>query len=1135
MTGTKSEFGAARPAAGHPSYPAGEASGGRRAPSADRIAALSALVESITEQIDAIEGAARRGAGQRAAPQRQDFARQDFVRHEPSFSQDASRQALARAEAIYDQAPHREALRQELQRPVTAAPGHARPENDRLGEIEARLAAIASQMSAAQPEPAAPAPRVEPQRVEAEPPKGLKSAIAEIAARQQAIDGEAGRLAAVDSIAIEDAITALRSDIATLGRRIGTEARRSEDMDKALRAELATRLETMPRENAGLFDELRRHLDEIRQAIEASARETTLASIEAGYGHVIERLDDIVRRVPERGRVETLAEEVVRIGGMIERAQPFRSMEGELEDIRNAIASLAAIRVDTGTERQLAELRQSIERLAAMPRDAVDLQPIERELAAIRHEVDGFAKGTDPILLIRLEQQVAAIHGMLETKAAQGSLGGAAALSRLEERIDALSGRFDAIVELPSLMPATDTSAAAIAAIDGLRSEISGLREHIVEREPVRFDAIDQQMHLLMERLDAATRRDDNHTLAQLEAQVAALADKFTAPGADALSKVEENLDRMQSLLGDTRRETIEAARDAARSTLSEFAGQLPSYPDEALIEALREDLRSLQQAALHTDRQNHETLEAVHDTLAKVVQRITQLEADERAAAVEPAQRRYAELPEDHRPLAPGSGKPDLSLRAPLLAPEMPREEAQPPRNSDRKADFIAAARRAAQAAQAETAKASKAERKAAQAARDLAARDLAARDLASRDQANDEVSEGEADASSERRGPLSRLGRVFRSRRRPIALAIAAVMLALAAAEYGPAVATRVALLTGETSAVDYETTASVDASTARPAASAARSIAASAPMPPEVTASAAAALGPDGVPGPLPGSALAAAPAMVAPGNGAELAFAPASSLASPMTAAPAAPAANAPAAADAAQPATAINIALVKRDANAGDITAAFELGKQYAEGLGGRQDVQLAAEWYGRAANGGLAVAQYRIGSLYERGEGVKRDPAAAEGWYRKASAQGNVRALHNLAVLVSEGTDGTPDYVGAAQLFIQAGNFGVADSQYNLGVLYARGLGLKVDLIQSYKWFALAAAQGDTDAGKRRDEVAKALRPAELASARAAVLAFQPKTPDPAANAEPIPKAEWMQTAAAASPFAGASLSNAKG
>lgn len=1091
ITGTKTDFGAARPSAGQPAYPPADAAVTRRPPGADRIAALSALVESITEQIDAIEGA-RRGAAQR-----------------PQQAQPAAPQAPLASQPAY-------AARPEPQRPL---------ENDRLGEIEARLAAIAGQMAArdAAPRQAAPATEAPAPAPRMEQPARLQSAIAEIAARQQAIDNEAGRLAAVDSIAIEDAITALRSDIATLGRRIGSEARRSEDMDKALRADIAARLDQGPRDDGGRFDELRRHLDEIRQAIAASARETTLASIEAGYSHVIERLDDIVRRVPERARVETLADEVGRLGSLIDRAQPFRSMEGELEDIRNAIASLAAARIDTGIERQIAELRLAVEHFIATPRERVDLGPLQSELAAIRREVDGFAKGTDPVLMLRLEQQVAAVHGMLEQIATRGSAAGEAAISRLEERIDALSGRFDAIVDLPALQGG---SSGSFPDLEGLRGDISDIRRHVVEREPARFDAIDRQMQALMERLDAATKRDDSDTLAQLEAQVASLADRFAeaSPGPDALTKVEENIGKLQELIGDSRRETIEAARDAARSTLSEFAGQIPSYPDEALIRALREDLRTLQTAALTSDRHNHETLEAVHDTLAKVVERIAQLEAGERgwaepsaaAAPFDLPQRRQSDIPEDHRPLAPGSGKPDLSLRSEFFPAEERDGEAQQ-RTGDRKADFIAAARRAAQAAQAETARAVKSERKAA-----------ASIAVPSSDEAEGEEAEA-------RPGALARLGNVLRRRRRPLLLAIAAVVLALGAAKYGPAVGQRVMTLSGVGSEYDVSVTGSVATKKTPATASAQQAV----PAPVKV-----AAVSPQADAAPVrqatpsvalpPGEPAAsetasAVPAMVAPSADAALAFEPASALASPISAMPAAAVMTAPAAPSA----PALNVALVKRDAAKGDLVAAFALGKQYAEGIGVRSDLALAAEWYQRAAKGGLAIAQYRIGSLYERGEGVKRDPAAAESWYRKASAAGNARATHNLAVMVSEGANGDADYVAAAHLFIEAADMGVADSQYNLGVLYARGLGMKVDLIQSYKWFALAAQQGDVDAGNRRDEVAKVLSPAELASARAAVQAFAPKPLDPAVNQEPAPKAEWMVTASS-SPLAGASL-DAKG
>lgn len=81
------------------------------------------------------------------------------------------------------------------------------------------------------------------------------------------------------------------------------------------------------------------------------------------------------------------------------------------------------------------------------------------------------------------------------------------------------------------------------------------------------------------------------------------------------------------------------------------------------------------------------------------------------------------------------------------------------------------------------------------------------------------------------------------------------------------------------------------------------------------------------------------------------------------------------------------------------------------------------------------------------------------------------------------------------------------------DSQYNLAVLYARGLGLAQDLIQSYAWFSAAAAQGDEEAGKKRDDVAAKLSPKDLASAKAVASAYKPKVADPSVNDLPPAKA----------------------
>ena len=68
-----------------------------------------------------------------------------------------------------------------------------------------------------------------------------------------------------------------------------------------------------------------------------------------------------------------------------------------------------------------------------------------------------------------------------------------------------------------------------------------------------------------------------------------------------------------------------------------------------------------------------------------------------------------------------------------------------------------------------------------------------------------------------------------------------------------------------------------------------------------------------------------------------------------------------------------------------------------------------------------------------------------------------------------------------PNYKSAAQWFRKAADRGVADSQFNLGILYARGIGVEQNLAESFKWFSLAAAQGDADAGHKRDDIAKRL------------------------------------------------------
>jgi localization factor PodJL len=186
---------------------------------------------------------------------------------------------------------------------------------------------------------------------------------------------------------------------------------------------------------------------------------------------------------------------------------------------------------------------------------------------------------------------------------------------------------------------------------------------------------------------------------------------------------------------------------------------------------------------------------------------------------------------------------------------------------------------------------------------------------------------------------------------------------------------------------------------------------------------------------------------------------------------------------------------------------GDPAAAYEIGVRYAEGKGVPANYDEAAKWYDRAAQAGLVPAIFRLGTLYEKGLSVKKDLDIARRYYLQAAERGNAKAMHNLAVLDADGGGKGANYKSASQWFRKAADRGVADSQFNLGILYARGIGVEQNLAESFKWFSLAAAQGDADSVRKRDDVAKRLDAQSLAAAKLAIQTFTPEgQPDDAVN-----------------------------
>ena len=79
----------------------------------------------------------------------------------------------------------------------------------------------------------------------------------------------------------------------------------------------------------------------------------------------------------------------------------------------------------------------------------------------------------------------------------------------------------------------------------------------------------------------------------------------------------------------------------------------------------------------------------------------------------------------------------------------------------------------------------------------------------------------------------------------------------------------------------------------------------------------------------------------------------------------------------------------------------------------------------------------------------------------------------------------------------------------------------ARGIGFQANLAESYRWFALAAANGDTDAAKKRDEVAARLDQQSLTTAKLAAQTFVPEREPDEATSLKAPPGGWDHSPAA--------------
>jgi localization factor PodJL len=931
----------------------------------------------------------------------------------------------------------------------------------------------------AQPAPVAP------------PPRGsLDRAVAEIAARQRALNGAPAQT-----------------------RRRPGHARAAAAAMPALPTLPPVPAPVPAQDLSGLEDQLRRITDQI----------------------------ETLRRPGVEEAINALRGELAEIGQTINEAMPRQAIdtiERQIQGLNQRIAEGRQNGVDTGAlagiEHGLAEVRDALLHLTP----AESLVGFNDAVAGLEQKIDLIVGQNDPATLQQLEHAVTTLRGMAAHVASNEAVGALAAeVQALAEKIDYIaagSGAGDALGHLEQRIDALSHALAERAeAGNTVPPQLEALVQSLADKleqiqltrgnDDVVVSHLEDRIVKLVEKLDASDSR-----LAHLEAIERGLADLLVhieemraGRGADTavagnpavdvlkqdIARTNDALDAVHGTLGIVvdRLATIEQDMRSGRSApapafhddgepleLTQPIGKLavrmvPDMPDavspDAPLELPPEDLPPLQPQALPAPHELPPPPAAADAGKSAAPRRLP-------PAAQLPIN---PDLPPD-QPLEPGSGPPQMRANAGarIAASEAALGGVGAGAAPGSKSSFIAAARRAAQAAM----------------------------QTEPRSAPPESVELDFDEGSSLRDRMMKRVKSLF------IAASVIAVVVGSAQ------IVSNVFLADDPSPAGKTAQHADARTKTRAPAAPRAVAQAPAEPAPePAVTQRTAQAASSYNFPAPLtpyPLNTLPPAPAAVS--------TAPAKPTAAPTTVAalpPSDPRDISPASPDitgtipnAPPPHTAtpdsqerlpagIGGPALRKAALAGDPAAAYQVGLRFAEGRGVPVNLAEAVRWFERAASKGLAPAQFRYASMLEKGLGVRKDLGRARRLYLAAAGQGNAKAMHNLAVLYAEGVDGRPDYGTAAKWFSKAAEHGVADSQYNLGILYARGIGVTKSPPESYKWFTLAAIHGDQEAARKRDDIASGMDPRELAAARRAVETFKPAPQPEQATSVPEPPGGW--------------------
>src|SRR5947199_2895887 len=509
------------------------------------VADIHQRLDSITRQIERIS---------KPAP-RNDAPRSEGPRSEPSVARqlnDAISRLDARLSQISNPAPTRQAQMQEKQRQTE--------------QVERAAAQVYR-----------PAPPLSP--------ASLDFAIAEIAARQNELDGPPPRQMPPRHAAPTASPAQPHSAPPNFSQAMMQAAPAGPD-----------------------FSSLERHLLKITSQIEALQRPDHVEeSIAAFRSELAEIRQAITEAVPRR-EIESLENEIRSLSSRIDDSrqhgsdgQMLAGIERALGEIREALRSLTPAEQLTGYDEAIRNLGAKLDLILRSNDDPSTVQQLEGAIVALRGIVSNVASND---ALARLSEDVHTLSAKVDQLSRFDGNGDA--FGMLEQRLAALTST----LESRQLPAASDNS-------EYLENALRALSERL-DRIPAgndnasAFAHLEQRVSYLLERLEAS-------------------GDRSAAPAID-LGRVEEGLhDILRSL--ERQHASLVALADSNRNS-----ADTAQPMDSGIVDLVKRELSDIRFSQSETDRRTQDSLETVHSTLGHVVDRLSTIEGDLRTVRAAPA-----------------------------------------------------------------------------------------------------------------------------------------------------------------------------------------------------------------------------------------------------------------------------------------------------------------------------------------------------------------------------------------------------------------------------------------------------------------------------------------------------------------